>query len=607
MNHSFKRLAWLACIAFLFIAGAACSQKDQASIARVENGLVPPVRILGDKGWNILERLKFYNIPGVSVAVFNDRGVIWAKGYGVKEAGTNEPVTEKTLFIAGSISKPVAVMGALRLVQEGKLALDENINSHLVSWKLPENEFTEKEKVTLRRIMSHSAGLTVHGFPGYAPGLPVPTLVQVLDGAPPANTAPIRADTVPGTIWRYSGGGTTIMQQAMIDIEGRPFPEIMEDKVLGPLGMTSSSYEQEMNPERFELAASGHSDGKPIEGKTHKYPEMAAAGLWTTPTDLAKFASAARQMAAGKTNQVLSPETAGLMFNPQIKVGETNDMALGFFLERHSQSVYYGHGGADEGFVCQLLANKDTGYGAAVMTNSDTRTGPLINEILRSIAVEYNWQDYVSPVVDPAVLRPEELAPFSGRYLVSSDSVLTVSLKDNKLEGKTIDSSAFELVPLSANEFVRRDSEARYIFAKAEMGISKAVTLRSPRQELSAERIGDDVKVPLELLLAGNAEAAVQAYQDLKAKNPEDPAVAENRLNSLGYRFLGEKKLPEAIAVFKLNVELYAQSWNVYDSLGQAYMMSGDKDLAIANYEKSLALNPNNTNGAEMLKRLREQ
>jgi hypothetical protein len=397
------------------------------------------------------------------------------------------------------------------------------------------------------------------------------------------------------------------MQQAMVDVEGRPFPEIMEDKVLLPLGMTSSSYEQNMSPDRFKLAASGHSDGKPVEGKTNKYPEMAAAGLWTTPTDLAKFAIAARLMASGKSNQVLSPETARLMLTPQIKIDNASDMALGFFLEHHGQSVYYGHGGADVGFVCQLVANKDAGYGAVVMTNSDTRTGPLINEILRSIAVEYDWKDYVPPIVEPVALGLEEIKPFSGRYLLSSDSVLTVRSKDNKLEGKTTGSPAFELVPASANEFVRRDNETRYIFAKPENGSSKSVTLHSPREEVSAERIGDDVMVPLELLLAGNAEAAVKAYQDLRIKSPKDPAVDENRLNSLGYRFMGEKKYQEAIAVFKLNVELYPQSWNVYDSLGEAYMMNGDKEPAIANYEKSLALNPNNANGAQRLKRLREQ
>jgi tetratricopeptide (TPR) repeat protein len=317
-----------------------------------------------------------------------------------------------------------------------------------------------------------------------------------------------------------------------------------------------------MSPDRFKLAASGHSRGKVVEGKTNKYPEMAAAGLWTTPTDLAKFALAARLMARGKTNQLLTPETARLMFNPQIEMDKAAEMALGFMLERRGQTVYYQHGGADVGFVCQLVANKDTGYGAAVMTNSDDRPGRLINEILQSIAVEYDWEDYALPEVQPLALDPVELEPYAGRYRLSSDDALTVRLKDNRLEGQTTDSPAFELVPVSENEFVRRDSETRYIFEKAGKEGSKAVTLRSPRREQSADRIADDTRLPLELLLAGDAEAAVKAYRDIKAKNPKDPAVNEGRLNDLGYMLMGEKKYREAIAVFKLNVELYPESWN---------------------------------------------
>ena len=591
---------------FLILAAAAACAPDKGDrISRVENGLVPPVRVKGDKGWNVLERMKFYNIPGVSVAVFDGGRVVWAKGYGVKDVGTGEPVTAETLFVAGSISKPVAVMGALRLVQEGKLSLDENINAFLKSWHLPENDFTRTEKVTLRRIMSHSAGLTVHGFGGYASGRPVPSLVQVLDGAAPANSPPIRVDTVPGTIWRYSGGGTTIMQQAMIDVEGRPFPEIMADRVLGPLDMTSSSYEQEMTPERFAQAASGHSNGRALEGKTHKYPEMAAAGLWTTPADLAKFAMAARLMAAAETGKVLAPESARLMFTPQIGIGPGADMALGFFLEDHGGSIYFGHGGADAGFVCQLIAAKDAGYGAAIMTNADNRPDRLINEILQSIAIEYKWKDYVAPIVEPVPLSPEELAPFAGRYKIDSDEVLTIALKDSRLEGRTTERPASELVPVSGNEFVHRDGPERLVFAKAENGVSPSVILRTPRSELTAERMPGDVLTPLEMLLAGKTEEALAAYRELKAGNPKDQAVDENRLNSLGYGFLVDKKLVEALAVFKLNVELYPESWNAYDSLAEAYMTNGDKEPAILNYEKSLALNPNNVNGAAMLKKLK--
>src|SRR6185295_16912658 len=179
----------------------------QSRVERVENGLLPAVIVKGVPGWTVQERLKRYKIPGVSVAVINNYKVEWAKAYGVKDSDTNEPVTTETLFQAGSISKSVNAMVALKKVEQGKISLDENINAKLTSWKLPDNEFTAKHKVTLANLLSHTGGLTVHGFPGYAPGEALPTLPQILDGAPPANTPAVRVNMEPGTKFRYSGGG----------------------------------------------------------------------------------------------------------------------------------------------------------------------------------------------------------------------------------------------------------------------------------------------------------------------------------------------------------------------------------------------------------------
>src|SRR5713226_1634135 len=235
--------------------------------------------------------MKLYNVPGLSMAVIDDYKIVWAKGYGVIETGSSKPVTPETLFQAGSISKPVAATGALYLVEHGKLVLDENVNEKLKTWKVPENDFTKKEKVTLRRLMSHTAGLTVHGFPGYDINGVLPTLVQIFNGEKPANTAPIRADIVPGTKERYSGGGVTIEQQLMMDVTGKAFPTLMRELVLDKLGMADSSYEQPLPPARAAMTASGtYADGRVVHGRWHIYSEMAAAGLWTTPTDLSKFA-----------------------------------------------------------------------------------------------------------------------------------------------------------------------------------------------------------------------------------------------------------------------------------------------------------------------------
>ncbi|HSM09253.1 MAG TPA: serine hydrolase domain-containing protein, partial [Gemmatimonadota bacterium] len=214
-----------------------------AEIARIESGLLPPTSVEGESGWTLAERMERWNAEGVSVAVIRDGEIRWARAWGLADREQGTPATTETLFQAGSISKPVAAAGALRLVEEEKLALDEPVNTYLTSWRLPENDLTRQEPVTIRRLMSHTAGTTVHGFPGYAPWEEVPTVPQVLDGAPPANTAPVRVDLLPGSRVRYSGGGTTITQLAMTDVTGEQFPALLRRLVLEPAGMTLSTYE----------------------------------------------------------------------------------------------------------------------------------------------------------------------------------------------------------------------------------------------------------------------------------------------------------------------------------------------------------------------------
>jgi CubicO group peptidase (beta-lactamase class C family) len=332
--------------------------------------------------------MQLYNGPGLSVAVIDNFKIAWAKGYGVTEAGSHNPVTIHTLFQAGSISKPVAATGALSLVQQGTLSLDENVNDKLKSWQVPDNDFTDKKdrKVTLRRILSHSAGLTVHGFPGYAVGVPIPTLVQIFNGEPPANTKPVRVDTVPGTKFIYSGGGITIEQQLLIDVTGKPFPKFMRETVLDKIGMADSSYEQPLPPARAAVAATAtHADGISVLGKWHIYPEMAAAGLWTTASDLAKFAIEIALSKQGKANHVLSEATTREMLKPQI-----GQVGLGFFLGQYKNPEEFGHNGDDEGFKAVLIMFADSGKGVAIMVNSDNGVN-VANYLVQSVAKEYGW------------------------------------------------------------------------------------------------------------------------------------------------------------------------------------------------------------------------
>jgi CubicO group peptidase (beta-lactamase class C family) len=355
-------------------------------IHRVENGLLPHHAMPGQDPFTVHERLRFYQVPGVSVAVINEGRLEWARAWGEVEAGSGIPVTPETLFQAASISKPVMAVGALRLVEDGVLALDEDVNGTLRSWRLPENAHTRSEKVTLRRLLSHSAGTTVHGFPGYAEGAEVPSIVQVLDGAAPANTAPVRVDTVPGSLWRYSGGGSSIVQLMMTGATGLPFPDLMEELVLEPVGLDRSTYAQPLPPERAHEAATAHGvDGEAIPGRFHAYPEMAAAGLWTTPSELAALAVELQRAVNGEADRILSPGMAREMMT--VVAGSYGP---GFSLEEADDDLWFSHGGANRGFRAHFTASASGGRGAVVMTNGDGG-GDLTGEILRAVAREYGW------------------------------------------------------------------------------------------------------------------------------------------------------------------------------------------------------------------------
>ncbi len=345
------------------------------------------------------------HIPGMSLAVVQDGEIVRARGYGLIDGDGSAPVTADTLFQAGSVSKPVTALGAMRLVEAGKLDLDTDVNAALRSWHVPENEFTATEKVTLRRLLSHTAGMTVHGFPGYAVDAPVPTLVQVLDGEKPANTPPIRVDVVPGSIWRYAGGGYTVVQQLMLDVSGQSFPDLMRTTVLEPLGMRASTFAQPLPATLAARTATGHTpDGSAIPGRWHVYPEMAAAGLWTTPSDLARFIIGIQAALAGRPEAVIASATAESMVT-SVK----DNYGLGFSLAGSGTSRRFFHGGRDEGFDTQLMAYRDTGQGAVIMINANDNSS-FMDQVLGAIVKAYGWPDFepyhpLTPIEDkePAV------------------------------------------------------------------------------------------------------------------------------------------------------------------------------------------------------------
>jgi CubicO group peptidase (beta-lactamase class C family) len=451
-----------------------------ARIAHVESGLLPPARIAGAKSelWTIAARMTFYRVPGVSIAVIDHGAIEWARGYGVARAGEPDPVTSDTMFQAASISKPVAAAAALTLVEAGQLTLDTDVNEKLKSWRIPASPAAAGLPVTLREILSHTAGLTVHGFAGYAAGAPRPTLVQVLDGVPPANSAAIRIDQKPGTLWRYAGGGYCVLQQLLTDVTSETLPVFMHDRVLGPLAMAGSTFEQPLPAALVPHAAAGHgADGRRVEGDAHVYPEIAAAGLWTTPNDLARFALALQHALEGRPG-FLSAATVDQMLTPPLP---GSDYGLGIGVKGTGADLQLSHSGANAGFLCSLVAYPRTGRGAVVMANSDNG-GELITEILRALAREYGWPDYQVAEKSAISLAPEALDPFIGRY-EREDTTLVFSRSGGRFYLRATGQPRVEVFAQSDHEFFSLNQPDVFAFERNAAGnVTHVVRRSSPPQ-----------------------------------------------------------------------------------------------------------------------------
>ncbi|UGQ44642.1 serine hydrolase domain-containing protein [Massilia endophytica] len=422
--------ARLLAIAALLAAHSAAFGADDAlakRIANVEQGLQPAVAIQGApvQRKTLAEEMARLGVPGVSVAVIHAGEIEWAKGYGVVTPG-GAAVTPNTLFQAASISKPVTAMAALKMVENGALALDRDINAYTGLWRLP-RQYDDKP-VTLRQLLSHTGGVTVHGFPGYAAGKPVPTLMQILNGAPPANTRGIQSRGVPGSKWQYSGGGYEVLQYIMAERSGVGFTQLLRDTVLTPLGMKDSTYAQPLPAELLANAALPHDrEGKPVPGGPHTYPEQAAAGLWSTPSDLARFAIETRRSAAGQSNRVLSQSMSNLMLAPVM-----DNYGLGFYVEGAGQQQGFGHSGSNEGYRCAMTAYTERGDGVIVMTNGE-RGGELLGAIIRAVAAEYDWPTLRTKVRESVPVSAAALDALPGSYEAGAAGGFAIARAGNGL------------------------------------------------------------------------------------------------------------------------------------------------------------------------------
>ena len=383
------------------LTSAEAAQNHNAKIEQVENSLME-LRDgkLTKVNASLPSRMLQYKVPGFSIAVIDDYKLAWTRSYGVLEQGTPEKVTGNTLFHSGSISKPVSAAAALELVEKGDLNLDEDVNVKLRSWKVPQNELTKTEKVTLRRLLSHSAGLNEGGTPSFAEGEEKFSAVKTLDAASPSNSGPpyrqaepVRVQAAPGSRFLYSPGGYAIVTVLMEDVEKKPFETILQGAILKPLGMESSTFEQPLPEHLLMHATTEHKDGQPLEGKRRYFPGLAAGGLWTTPADLARFAVEIMSCWAGKSHKILSQASVREMLTCQIGRydAKAGGQALGFWIQSQGRGFVFGHTGGTFGSSCQLVGFPATGQGAVLMANDRPGGEKLVPETLFAIGTVYGW------------------------------------------------------------------------------------------------------------------------------------------------------------------------------------------------------------------------
>ncbi len=463
-----------------------CAQKpinNDDKITRVENNLVGAIQFPGDQPANIKDRMLYFHIHGLSIAVIQNYHILWAKGYGWADLSRKIPVTPQTLFQAASISKSLNGVGLLKLAQEKKLDLYADINTYLTGWKFPYDSVSKGKKISVANLLSHTGGLTVHGFPGYELGKDRPTVEQILDGKTPSNSPAVRSMYEPGLRSEYSGGGITISQLILTSITHQPYDEYMKKEVLQPLGMTSSTYAQPPTDTKPDLLATAYDrNGEEITGKYHIYPEQAAAGLWTNPTDLANYIIETQLAYEGRSSKVLNQQTTKLRLTPYLDISA----ALGVFIDKLDSTRYFQHGGANEGFRCQYYGSLEKGNGVVVMVNSDN--GNIMPEIINSVAKVYDFKGLYRSKATITV-ADSLLEKYTGQYALTPSFILVVSKEGDQLFTQATNQPRFKIFAETPTKFTPSEFAAEIEFKKDSSGRINSITLYQNGQVHEARRI----------------------------------------------------------------------------------------------------------------------
>lgn len=588
------------------LVGQVIAQTNQLQdrIKQVEENLIPYVPVKGFKGWGILDRMKYYKVPGLSIAVIKDYKIDWAKGYGLADTSKDIPVTTETMFSAGSISKFLMAVTALNLVEQGRIFLDSPINNYLTSWKIADNEFTSKSPITLRMLLSHKAGTTQSSYFGFTPDKkPLPTIVEVLNGDKVAETRKVIVNSEPDKEFRYSGGGSMIAQMALMDVSNQSFTNLTQHVLFDELGMKNSTFEQPL-PAKFAGQASwAYSEAPWFKGMPYVYPQQAAAGLYSTPTDLAKFFIDVQKSFIGK-GKVLSRSITKQMLTPQVNVSDgtyKEQMGIGPFLiqrkDNHDPNgIYFEFTGVNAGFLAYGIASVQGGNGVVIMLNSGDDQNGIGKEIRRAVAKVYNWTNFLPEAISPVSLSVQELDKLTGRYRMGANEVAYLRREKDYLVENINEGGDIYCFPISKDSIVFTDFNVKASFKFNEKG--EAISLQSVWQKEAMVKMKEDEFSPSELLKLRRYDEAKTAF---KAMN-----LNEYQITYVAYDLLNKKPADlEAVkTVLTAAQEQYPASSIVYSRWGDYYRKLTDKEKAIKSYQKAIELDPGDEQTKELLKSL---
>ncbi|MBO6506559.1 MAG: beta-lactamase family protein [Kordiimonadaceae bacterium] len=457
----------------LFVAaqlGSASSADDQPSLDQLAENLRPRVSVGTEPPrYTLADRMARFGVAGVAIAVLEDGKILHSGGFGVLQAGGNEPVNADTLFSVGSVSKVATATMLMKMQAQGLIDMDTDIRDYLKSWELPASD----TPITLRMILSHTAGFNVHGFGDFLPGAELPTVYDTLNGTSPATHGAVRFVDAPGSRYRYSGGGYTVAQLVATDVAGKDFPTLADELLFAPLGMDRSSFANPL-PTSFTNVAKAHNrSGEPVALPRgyEAMPEMAASGLWTSANELGAMVAALIESYRTVGGYLPQADTADMM----TKVSPS-EHGMGPRLEGSGMTRMFHHGGANNSYRAWIEGHLVTGNGLVVLTNG-TNGDDLFLEIRNAAADVYGW-NLNQPVSLAPVPSPDAmLASYAGKYEPSGnyplahrenmigwiyDRALNVSYDEGKLyAGIEGSENRLELTPSAPNRFVMTGFDQR--------------------------------------------------------------------------------------------------------------------------------------------------